>query len=482
MAYFPFLIDVSAKKVLIVGGGSSAYHKVKSLAAFGASVVVVAESVSPDIKKMFGDILVFEKAFEEKDLAEADYVIAAAGDKSINLRIAALARQHGKLVNAVDDKDYCDFIFPAILKKENYSVAVCTEGRSPLMAQEIRNEIARIIPDEYDEAVGELGRIRESIIHSSLPGKERTARFKEKAAKLIGRRKVRLGTRGSALALAQTEMVMKALSEKGIETEAVIITTEGDRNKEKPLWSFGGKSVFVSEFEEAILKGRIDVAIHSAKDMPAALPEGLAILACLKREDPADVLVSLAGRRPEDIRLVGTGSRRRQALIEALSDRYETRPLRGNVPSRINKLRRGEYDAVILAAAGLKRLELDKEPDLRYERLDPARFTPAAGQGVIAVEGLVTSDTAALIREIDHPETRLALTAERRFMQAIRADCHDAVAAWAFFSDNKNMEIQTMKYEHGRFAVGSASARAEDEASASRIAEDAAEQVLGGAK
>lgn len=475
------MTEVSTKKVLIVGGGKSAYHKVRSFTEFGADVTVIAEEVSPDIRRVSEGILVIEKSFEESDLRGIDIVIAATGNRMLNREIATAARRRGILVNAVDDKEYCDFIFPAILKKENYSVAVCTEGKSPLMAQEIRNEIARTLSGDYDAAVGELGQMRESVISSTAPG-ERMTKFREEAEKLIGKKRIRIGTRGSALALAQTEMVMEALEEKGIASEAVIITTEGDKNKEKPLYEFGGKSVFVSAFEDAILKGRIDIAIHSAKDMPAELPDGLSILACLRREDPADVLVSLAGRRSEDIRLIGTSSLRRKAMIEAESERYEARPLRGNVPSRINKLRRGEYDAVILAAAGLRRLDLDAEPDLRYEKLDPSEFIPAAGQGIIAVEGLADSRITGVIRELNDRQSELALIAERSFMKAIGADCHDSVAAYAVYREDHLMDMHAMKYDNGVFRYGSECRDVEDEDASRSIAEETAKQVLGGGR
>ena len=262
--------------------------------------------------------------------------------------------------------------------------------------------------------------------------------------------------------MAQTEIVIRTLKEQGINCEAVIIRTEGDKQTDRPLWEFGGKAVFVSEFEEAILSGRIDIAIHSAKDMPGELPQGIDILACLEREEPGDVLVSLSGRRPEDIRIVGTSSRRRQALIEELSSNYITRPLRGNVPTRLTKLRRGEFDALVLAKAGLKRLGLDDEPDLRYVDLDPERFIPAAGQGIIAIEGLAVSDISDAVRSLDDREASAALRAERGFMKAIGADCHASVGAWATVQKDGSMLLRVMKHDGGNTARVCAEGKADN--------------------
>ena len=462
MAYFPFMTEVSDKDILVVGGGRSAFHKVRAFCGFGAHLTVIAENISPDIIKVSGEFAMVRKPFEITDLEGRDIVIASTDDRELNRRIVDLARERGIPANAVDDKEHSDFIFPAVLKKENYSVSVCTDGRSPLLAGRIRSRIAELIPEEFDEAVGELGRMREDVLKTTDSQDERARLFREEADKRIGIRKIRIGTRSSALAMAQTEIVIRTLKEQGINCEAVIIRTEGDKQTDRPLWEFGGKAVFVSEFEEAILSGRIDIAIHSAKDMPGELPQGIDILACLEREEPCDVLVSLSGRRPEDIRIVGTSSRRRQALIEELSSNYITRPLRGNVPTRLTKLRRGEFDALVLAKAGLKRLGLDDEPDLRYVDLDPERFIPAAGQGIIAIEGLAVSDISDAVRSLDDREASAALRAERGFMKAIGADCHASVGAWATVQKDGRMLLRVMKHDGGNTARVCAEGKADN--------------------
>ena len=207
MAYFPFMTEVSDKDILVVGGGRSAFHKVRAFCGFGAHLTVIAENISPDIIKVSGEFAMVRKPFEITDLEGRDIVIASTDDRELNRRIVDLARERGIPANAVDDKEHSDFIFPAVLKKENYSVSVCTDGRSPLLAGRIRSRIAELIPEEFDEAVGELGRMREDVLKTTDSQDERARLFREEADKRIGIRKIRIGTRSSALAMAQTEIV-----------------------------------------------------------------------------------------------------------------------------------------------------------------------------------------------------------------------------------------------------------------------------------
>ena len=286
------MTEVSDKDILVVGGGRSAFHKVRAFCGFGAHLTVIAENISPDIIKVSGEFAMVRKPFEITDLEGRDIVIASTDDRELNRRIVDLARERGIPANAVDDKEHSERNRPRYEPRGTYD----RENRPNLQRAWISQD-------------------------------ERARLFREEADRRIGIRKIRIGTRSSALAMAQTEIVIRTLKEQGINCEAVIIRTEGDKQTDRPLWEFGGKAVFVSEFEEAILSGRIDIAIHSAKDMPGELPQGIDILACLEREEPGDVLVSLSGRRPEDIRIVGTSSRRRQALSSSTIQQVATASL-----------------------------------------------------------------------------------------------------------------------------------------------------------
>ncbi|MBW2095767.1 MAG: hydroxymethylbilane synthase [Deltaproteobacteria bacterium] len=246
--------------------------------------------------------------------------------------------------------------------------------------------------------------------------------------------KIRIGTRGSRLAIVQCAWVRDRLREHhpSVEVELVRIKTKGDKILDSPLSKIGGKGLFVKEIEEALLAGRIDLAVHSMKDVPAALPEGLVLTAYPEREDPHDVLVSngdipLAGI-PHRGRL-GTSSLRRAA--QALHQRPDLviLPLRGNVDTRLKKLRKGAFDAVILAAAGMTRLGLGEEIS---QVLPTEVVLPAIGQGALGLEVREDNDAVIdLLSPLNHAPTEWAVRAERAFLQRLEGGCQVPIAGFA---------------------------------------------------
>ncbi len=246
-------------------------------------------------------------------------------------------------------------------------------------------------------------------------------------------RVVKIGSRKSKLAMVQTNFIMEQLGriDPGLTFEVIPISTVGDEILDKPLLSFGGKGVFVDAFEEALLEGRIDLAVHSAKDMTTKLPEGLGIIGIPEREDPRDVLVSV-GKELEAGKecVLGTSSLRRQFQIKQYYQ-AECRSLRGNVPTRLEKLKAGEYDGIILAAAGLKRLGLTGDKELHFHYLPTRDFIPAAGQGILAVEGRVGDKLAELVRQINDVNTEICLKTERKVLELMNAGCHEAIGVYS---------------------------------------------------
>jgi hydroxymethylbilane synthase len=244
--------------------------------------------------------------------------------------------------------------------------------------------------------------------------------------------RVRIGTRGSALALWQAEHVKARLEGLGHEAELRVISTTGDRLLDRRLESVGGKGAFLKEIEEAMQAGEVDLAVHSLKDVPTALPAGLALCAILERADPRDALVS-SGPRLAGLpsgATVGTTSLRRQALLRALRPDLAPVDLRGNVDTRIRRLREGRLDAILLAMAGLVRLGRVGEVT---EALDPRAFVPAPGQGAIALE--CREDDAAVraaVAPLDHAPTARAVAAERAFLAALGGGCNVPLGAHAF--------------------------------------------------
>jgi len=241
---------------------------------------------------------------------------------------------------------------------------------------------------------------------------------------------VRIGTRGSALALAQARWTQQQLASRGQPAELVIITTSGDRFVDRPLAAIGGKGLFVKEIEEALSDGRIDCAVHSMKDVPGELAPGLVIAAVPPREDARDVALTRTGvafaTLPNGSR-VGTSSLRRTALVRASHAGLTIAPLRGNVDTRLRKLDAGEIDAIVLAAAGLNRLHVTRD---HVEPLDPTQFIPAIGQGALAIETR-DDDVPPAIAALDDRQTRTAVEAERAFLIRVGGSCHTPLAAHA---------------------------------------------------
>jgi hydroxymethylbilane synthase len=242
---------------------------------------------------------------------------------------------------------------------------------------------------------------------------------------------LKLGTRACQLALAQAETVAKLLRADGHEVEIVKITTTGDR-VEGPISDHGGKQVWVKEIESALLDGSIDLAVHSAKDLPTQLADGLTIGAYPQREDPRDAFIGGPGKRFASLApgaRVGTGSSRRVALLRALRPELEPVPIRGNVPTRLAKIESLNLDGVVLAAAGLIRLGLE---DRILDPLDPDRFVPAGGQGALAVEVRIDDEEVHQIASrLDDRDVAAQIRAERAFLFELGGDCHTPIAAYA---------------------------------------------------
>lgn len=246
-----------------------------------------------------------------------------------------------------------------------------------------------------------------------------------------------IATRGSRLALWQAEHIKALLEERhGVRVELLVLKTKGDIILDVPLSKVGGKGLFVKEIEEALLDGRADLAVHSMKDVPMELPEGLVLGAVPERETPADLLLSFHHANLEALQQgarVGTSSLRRQAQILALRPDLKVSSLRGNVDTRIRKLREGEFDAIIMAAAGMKRLEISLP---FMAALEHPAFLPAAGQGALGIEFKADrEDIAALLKFLNHPETFARVEAERGFLAGLEGGCQVPIAAYAVLSE-----------------------------------------------
>jgi len=250
---------------------------------------------------------------------------------------------------------------------------------------------------------------------------------------------LRIGTRGSQLALWQANTVMNRLAGAGYRAEIVTIKTTGDRRTDVSLASIGGKGLFIKELEEALRCGEIDMAVHSLKDVPSIIPDDFVLAAFLDRGDPRDAWVQLDGIPPSELpqgATVGTSAPRRRAQFRALYPRLKLEEMRGNVDTRINKLRAGLYDAAVLASAGLKRLGRESEI---VSLFDIDQMIPAAGQGIVAIETLQSNAcTLEASNALNHPPTARAAVAERGVLQRFGnlLDCYSAVAVHATIGED----------------------------------------------
>lgn len=301
---------------------------------------------------------------------------------------------------------------------------------------------------------------------------------------MMDRPLLRIGTRGSALALAQAAEVAAALraahaalaAPDAIET--VTIRTSGDKVQDRPLYDIGGKALFTKEIDEALLQGRIDVAVHSGKDIETLLPPGLFIAACLPREDPRDAFVSPHAASLAALpngATVGTSSPRRTAQLRYERSDLRIVPLRGNIDTRLRKIEGGEADAAVLALAGLKRLGLEARATaiMSYEEM-----LPAPAQGAIALECRAGDERTALhLAAIDDAPTSVCIAAERAFLAALGGDCHTPVGALA------RIEDATLKFRAALFkpdgSARLAAARDGAPSEAQGLAADAARDLFG---
>jgi len=299
--------------------------------------------------------------------------------------------------------------------------------------------------------------------------------------------KIRIATRQSALALWQAKHVAAIL--QGLPevsgTELLPMSTKGDEILDRSLQKIGGKGLFIKELEIAMQNGEADVAVHSMKDVPAEMPDGFCLAATMARANHKDALVTRDGKRldelPQNAR-IGSSSLRRQAQLKMLRSDFLIEPLRGNVNTRLAKLENGDYDAIILAAAGLERLELDHH--ISHQFL-PSEMLPAAAQGVLGIECLANNtELRAILEQLTDPETMQTTTAERAIARVLDASCQSPVAAYATVSNEALVLTALVAHPDGtEFIRDSISGNADEaeqlgETLAARLLENGARELL----
>jgi len=388
-------MNVRGRLAVVIGGGSIAERKISALLDAGASVRVIAPSLTPALAGLADQCRIesIRKQFEAGDVTGASLVFAATDDDDVNACVVAAARALGILVNDASQAERGDFSTPAVHRRDSLTVAIDTSGTSPAVAKLVRERIGALVDRSLSE----------TLVCAS---------------------------RASRLAMTQTRTVMAKLARSGIASTVVNITTKGDQIQDRAITAIGSDNVFVRELELALRERRADYAVHSCKDLPSTLADDMEIVAIVERADPRDVFCSDRFASFEELpkgARVGTSSPRRCAQLAAMRSDLDYVTIRGNVDTRLRKLADSGYDAIVLAAAGIDRLG------------ERARYTvpfaiqtlvPAAAQGALAVETRREDPIGAVLRaSLNDASVELEVLAERAFIRTMRGGCAAPIGA-----------------------------------------------------
>ncbi len=462
----PINLHITGRLALIVGGGSVAYRKVSALAQSGAQLRLVSPAINSELREFLNgrNDQVFERPYNSADLAGVVIAIAATDNEAVNRRVLEDARAACVLCCDAASSEDGDFSLPAVVRLDRLSFSVDTGGAAPAFSKRVARELREHFGPEYGAAARTLGGMR-AYVKTVLPKAERALLLQalcdmpvpflaklnpgdaEHEVDLVVERMrgtqptpttsaAICASRASALAMTQSRLVAAKLAQSGIASTILNVTTTGDRIADRPLSEIGAESLFVKELELALRDKRADYAVHSCKDLPSELPGDMQLVAISAREDPRDAFCSERYANfwslPEGAR-VGTSSPRRRAQLRALRDDLIYDDIRGNVDTRLRKLRDGDYDGVILAMAGLLRLGVHAKYTIPFT-VD--QLVPAVAQGALAVEMRVEPSplAAALRAKINDPASELAVVCERAALRTLHAGCQAPIGIFAAFA------------------------------------------------
>jgi hydroxymethylbilane synthase len=508
---YPVALSVRGRRAVVVGGGAVAARKVRGLLDARAEVAVVAPQLAPALAALAeaGEIVWIPRRYEAGDLAGAFLAFAATGDPAADAAVVSQARAAGTLVNDASDAERGDFATPAVHRAGSLTVTVDSGGLSPSFTKRVRDELALQFDARYARAAATLGSLRERV-KVVVPPAQRAAVMAhfaerdiedlaamppgavehevERAAETLGgvvpseTAALRCATRASKLALVQARAVMAVLAKAGLPSTVLEVTTRGDAVQDRSIAAIGTDNVFVKELELALRERRADYAVHSCKDLPSALPADMTLAAVTAREDARDAFCSERyasfAELPAGAR-VGTSSPRRRAQLRALRPDLVYDDVRGNVDTRLRKLREGQYDAIVLACAGLDRLGVRATHTVPFA---PEEVTPAVGQGALGIETLAGEPVAARLRELlEDPVASIAVRAERAFLRTCRGGCQAPIGCHATWSDDRFRITGAIAATDGSEVLRSSAEAAldvRDIASAEALAEDLARELL----
>ncbi|MBD5604818.1 MAG: hydroxymethylbilane synthase, partial [Candidatus Eremiobacteraeota bacterium] len=511
---YPIALDLRGRLVVVVGAGTVAARKVRGLLAASARVRVVAPSASEEIRAAAaaGTLELCLRPFEATDLDGATLAYAATSNVEANLAVGAAARERHVLLDDTTGATESDFATPLVHRTGRLTFAVDTGGSSPSFGMRLLEELRARYGESYARAAETLDRARaytKAVVEPDYRGPVMRALASREIADLAAMnpstvendveeiyaelvkpsdapaaapfRQLVVATRASQLAMWQTRHVMASFATHGVVSTVLQISTKGDRVQDRSLAALGTDSIFVKELELALRDGRADYAVHSCKDLPSTLPDDMHLAAIGPRVAPRDAFCSERYASFDALphgALVGTSSPRRRAQLQALRPDLRFEIIRGNVDTRLRKLREGDYDAILLAMAGLQRLGLSATYTVP---LETDVVIPAVGQGALAIE--TRANDPELARRIaaifTHRETELAVRAERAFLRTLRGGCQAPVGAHAVVRDGTlHLDAAIAAIDGSRIVRGSDAVAEADVASVERLGESLAHRLL----
>ena len=481
----PLSLRLAGRLIVLVGAGSVAARKARSFIEAGANLFVVAPQLCEAMEALLvanPGVRCERRAYREEDLTGAFLCVVATDDGAVNERVVRDARARGILTIDSTDSARGDATMPAVVKVGGLTFSIDSGVGTPAFSKRIAREIALHFDARYDAAARTLA-IARSYVRDTLSSEQRTIVMRALSElpldelATMDRNRIEdvveataatlladgltpttgsavCATRASALALWQSRHVASRLARSGIASTMLEISTVGDRDRSSALAAMGQQAIFVKELERALAEGRADYAVHSAKDLPSALPPGMQLCAISEREDVRDLYCSERFASFEELppgARIGTSSPRRRAQLFALRSDLEYVDIRGNVDTRLRKLREGQYDAIVLAAAGLRRLGLRATYAVPFSI---ESLLPAAGQGALAVETLLDAPLAPVLRAaLNHEPSERAVTAERAALRELGAGCTAPVGLYGAFEGEELVLRGSIGAEDGQPAL-----------------------------
>lgn len=477
MSYFPFMIEVEGHKALVVGAGQSAKDKIRALTDFGARVTVVAPVISADVVKQGKNIRIERRVYRPGETKGYEIVVAATDNPAVNKQVAHDAARFGAICSVSEDPGRGGFIFPQIIKRSSYSVAVCTDGMDSKLAAKLREKIEDAVPEKADEIAALFSKARKKLDEKEHNGMETGAGGRTRLADFTGTETepegqtslfdilnkdseeaddvrdthasddvrqdikdfkegevIRVGALQDRLSQVRAGVVISRLEAEGYKCSKIILECagagkiDGDGTME---------STTIMNAEDALMQNVIDIAVRGAGEVPENLPDVLAVDSCLARADARDVLVTKKGTGENEVEVIETDSPSRKAQIEKFLMTGEARVASEGIQVIINRLKAGETDAVVLAASDLEMLAVTSDEELECEYIDVEKSLPPAGQGITVLETRNAGKAHDAAVSLLDRDAMISLKAERRFMAEANAPADDEIAAYSAINGGK---------------------------------------------